>query len=42
MMVGDNLKADIEGCQSLGIYGVWVDWTGRAYPWIARLHRIGL
>ena len=31
-MVGDNLKVDIEGGQSLGIYGVWVDWSGQGLP----------
>ena len=32
MMVGDNLETDIAGAQSLGIYGVWVDWKGGGLP----------
>ena len=32
MMVGDNLEADIASAQSLGIYGVWVDWKGGGLP----------
>ena len=32
MMVGDNLAADIGGAQALGIYGVWVDWSGQGLP----------
>ena len=31
-MVGDNLTNDIGGAQSVGIYGVWVDWRGGGLP----------
>ena len=31
-MVGDNLYADIGGAQSVGIYGIWVDWRGNGLP----------
>ncbi len=30
--VGDNLTADIEGPQKLGIYSIWNDHTGRGLP----------
>ena len=32
MMVGDNLEADIDGAQSLGICTAWVDWKGGGLP----------
>ncbi len=31
-MVGDNLVNDVGGAQSVGIYGVWVDWRGQGLP----------
>lgn len=31
-MVGDNLEADVEGAQRLGIRGVWVDRAGAGLP----------
>lgn len=31
-MVGDRLKEDIGGAQSMGIFGIWVDWRGEGLP----------
>jgi putative hydrolase of the HAD superfamily len=31
-MVGDDLERDIAGAKRVGIFAIWVDWRGKAYP----------
>ncbi len=36
-MVGDDLEADIQGAQQVGIHAIWVDSTGRGLPDVAEV-----